>query len=167
MLVIDIGDTAAHAGRKVPAARCPAQPRALGHVLAAVIAHALHHGRGARVADRKSFPGNAVEKRLAAGGAIEHHVADHNVFFGTKPRSTRRITTIRPPESPCPRNRWPRPPGSVMTPSPETHRRLCPAEPLKRTRIVSSGSPAEPYLPRNLARSAWCPPSDARCGSAS
>ena len=55
--------------------------QAAGHVFAAVIAHAFHHRRRAGIAHREPLAGHAVEKSFAAGGAIEHHVADQDVFF--------------------------------------------------------------------------------------
>ena len=55
---------------------------AVRHVFAAVIADAFDHRGRAGVAHREALAGHAVEERLAAGRAVEHDVADEDVFFG-------------------------------------------------------------------------------------
>ena len=90
-LVIDIGDTATHAGGEIPSARSQHEHHSLRHVLAAMIADALHHGGRSGVANRKSFSGNSVEKGFSAGCAIERNVSDQDVLFGGEPGSAGRI----------------------------------------------------------------------------
>src|SRR5262249_6703297 len=55
------------------------------HVLAAMVAGALHHRDRARVSYRKPLTGNAAEVALAADGAIEHRVADNDALFRHDP----------------------------------------------------------------------------------
>ena len=50
------------------------------HVLAAVVADALHDRQRAAVADRKTLAGDASHVGLAAGRAIQAHVADDDVL---------------------------------------------------------------------------------------
>ena len=79
-----IGDASGHAGGEIPA-RWPkhndGSPR---HILAAVIAHSFDDGRGSRIPHGESLAGHAVEKGLAAGGAIQDHIADDDAFFRAK-----------------------------------------------------------------------------------
>ena len=65
--------------------------QAVGHVLAAVIAQAFDHRGRAGIAHREALAGHAVEERLAAGGAVEHHVADQDVLFRQEGGVSRRI----------------------------------------------------------------------------
>ena len=65
--------------------------RAVGHVLAAVVADAFHHRGGAGVADGEALAGHAVEEGLAAGGAVQHDVADDDVLFGHEGRRAGRV----------------------------------------------------------------------------
>ena len=44
-----------------------------------------------RVAHREALAGHAVEERLAAGGAVERHVADEDVLFRQEGGAARRI----------------------------------------------------------------------------
>ena len=46
-----------------------------------MIAQSFHYRSGAGIANREAFPGAAVEKRFAGGGAVQRHVADEDVFF--------------------------------------------------------------------------------------
>jgi hypothetical protein len=55
---------------------------AAGHVLAAVVAGAFHHRRGAGQAHGEALAGHAAEEGLAAGGAVQHGVADDDVARG-------------------------------------------------------------------------------------
>ena len=83
-LVQHVGDAARHAGREVAPRRAQHDDAAAGHVFAAVVAHALDHRVHAAVAHAEALAGHAADVGLAAGGAIEGHVADDDVFFGTK-----------------------------------------------------------------------------------
>src|SRR4029078_8522637 len=66
-------------------------PRASGHVLAAVVADALHHRRRARVAHREALAGDAAEEDLAADRSVEHRVADDDVLLRHDRALPRRI----------------------------------------------------------------------------
>src|SRR5690606_12196254 len=80
VLIVDIGDTAAHARCKI-AAR-PAQHRddTASHIFAAMVACAFHDGDGPRIADREALPGDAIKIGLTRDRAVEHRVADNDVF---------------------------------------------------------------------------------------
>ena len=80
-----------HAGGEISPGLAQHDHQALGHVLAAVIAHAFDHRRRAGVAHREPLARHAVEERLAAGRAVEHDVADQNVFLRQERRVARRI----------------------------------------------------------------------------
>ena len=60
---------------EVPAHRAEDRDGAAGHVLAAVVAGALHHRGGAGVADAEALAHAAGHEQLAAGGAVEAGVA--------------------------------------------------------------------------------------------
>ena len=80
----------------MPAAKLrPVRPRTttetLGHVFAAVIANAFDHRGRAGIANRESLASHAVEERFAGCGAVEHNVADQDVFFRQERRRPRRI----------------------------------------------------------------------------
>ena len=103
LLVEDVGHAAAHAGGEVTSAWAEHNDQAVGHVFAAVIAHAFHHGRRAGVAHREPLAGDAIEERFATGGAVEHHVADEHVLFRQERCESRGGYTISvPPERPLP-----------------------------------------------------------------
>ena len=90
--------------REVDARRPEDHHAAAGHVLAAVVAHALDHGAGAAVADGEPLAGAAVDVDLAAGRAVEQHVAGDDVRRRIDtPRPADGLTTILPPDSPLPR----------------------------------------------------------------
>ena len=58
--------------------------RAAGHVLAAVVANALHNGGGTAVAHGEALTGHAGNERLTAGSTVQGHVAGDNVLFRLK-----------------------------------------------------------------------------------
>ena len=64
---------------------------AAGHVLAAVIAHALDHRVDAAVAHAEALARHAADVGLAAGRAVERDVADDDVFLGDEGRAVRRV----------------------------------------------------------------------------
>ena len=71
----------------MPAAKLrPVRPEhddaAAGHVLAAVVAHRLHHRVHAAVAHAEALAGHAADVGLAAGRAVEGDVADDDVLLG-------------------------------------------------------------------------------------
>src|SRR5687768_9240671 len=72
----DEGASAGHAGSEVTAGAAKHHHQTAGHILAAVVAHALDHRRRATVADGEALAGLARGKELAAGGAIENGIAD-------------------------------------------------------------------------------------------
>ena len=76
-----IGYAARHARREIAAGRAEHDDNAAGHVFAAVIADALDHRNGARVAHRKTFASDAAEIDLAGNRAIEHGIADDDRLF--------------------------------------------------------------------------------------
>ena len=78
-LVEDVGDAAAHAGREVDPGGPEHRHAPAGHVLAAVVADALDHGRHPAVADGETLAGPAADVDLARGGSVERHVADDDV----------------------------------------------------------------------------------------
>src|SRR5262249_34580003 len=77
-----VGDPARHPGRKVPAGVAEHDHPAPRHGLATVVAHALHYGQDTAVADAEALAGHAAHVGLAAGGAVEGHVADDDVVLG-------------------------------------------------------------------------------------
>ena len=60
---------------------------AAGHVLAAVVAHALDDGVDAAVAHAEALAGHAADVGLAAGRAVERDVADDDVLLGDEGRA--------------------------------------------------------------------------------
>ena len=55
---------------------------AAGHVLAAVVADALHDRPRARVAHGEALTRQAAEERPPGGGPVQHGVADDHVLLG-------------------------------------------------------------------------------------
>ena len=86
--------------REIPADLTQHDYQAVGHVLAAMVAQPFHNCAGARVANGKPLTAHAVEERFAAGGAVQDHVADQNIFFRDEGGILRRIddqTSAREP----------------------------------------------------------------------
>ncbi len=81
VLIQHIGDAAGHTGREVLAGLAQNHHRAAGHVLAAVVANALHNGGGTAVAHGEALTGHAGDERLAAGSTVQGHVAGDDVLF--------------------------------------------------------------------------------------
>mmetsp|Transcript_19513 Transcript_19513/g.65512 ORF Transcript_19513/g.65512 Transcript_19513/m.65512 type:complete len:933 (-) Transcript_19513:1998-4796(-) len=76
--VVHVGDAARHARGEVAARAAEHHTAAAGHVLAAVVAHALHHGEGPRVAHAEALARAPAEECLARRRAVERRVAhDH------------------------------------------------------------------------------------------
>ncbi len=80
VLVVDVGDAAAHAGGEVASGLAEHDDGAAGHVFAAVVAGAFDDRRRARQAHREALAGDAAEEGLAAGRAVQHGVADDDVL---------------------------------------------------------------------------------------
>jgi hypothetical protein len=70
VLVVDVGDAARHAGGEVATGLAEHRDDPAGHVFAAVVAGALDHRDGARVAHREALPRDAVELRLAGEPSV-------------------------------------------------------------------------------------------------
>ena len=66
-----VGHAAAHARGEVAPGRAEHDDAPAGHVLAAVVAHALDHHVGAAVAHAEALAGHAADERLAARRAVE------------------------------------------------------------------------------------------------
>ena len=107
--VVNPGDAAAHAGGEVAARLAQDEGAAAGHVLAAVVAHAFHHGGGAGVAHGEPLAGLPAHEQRAGGGPVQRHVADDDVLLGHEAwRRHRGKWPAAPRSGPCPRSRWPR-----------------------------------------------------------
>ena len=63
---------------------------AAGHVFAAVVAHALDHGDGAGIAHGEALARLTADVGLAAGRAVERHIAHDDVLVRGKARVLRR-----------------------------------------------------------------------------
>mmetsp|Transcript_90221 Transcript_90221/g.255078 ORF Transcript_90221/g.255078 Transcript_90221/m.255078 type:complete len:770 (-) Transcript_90221:2977-5286(-) len=68
-------DASAHARAEIGAGAAEDHNHAPRHVLASVVADALHHRGAARVANGEPFSGNAREEHLSGGGAVQSCVA--------------------------------------------------------------------------------------------
>mmetsp|Transcript_100539 Transcript_100539/g.288012 ORF Transcript_100539/g.288012 Transcript_100539/m.288012 type:complete len:1151 (+) Transcript_100539:506-3958(+) len=79
-----VRDATGHAGGEVAPGLAQAHHAAARHVLAAVVPHPLHHRDGARVAHREALAGDPPEVRLAPRGAVQAHVAHHDVVLRHK-----------------------------------------------------------------------------------
>ena len=91
LIVVDVGDAAAHARGEIAAGGTEDDDETVGHVFAAMIANALDDRGCAGVADSEALAGDTVEENFAAGGAVEDDVADENAVFGQEARSLGRI----------------------------------------------------------------------------
>ena len=79
--VVDVGDTARHAGGEVSAGLAEHDNASAGHILAAVVAGALDDGYGAGIADAEAFAHLTVDIQFAGGGAIEAGVAGDDIVL--------------------------------------------------------------------------------------
>src|SRR5579859_2393691 len=77
--VEDIGQAAGHAGREVAPGGAEHQDDPAGHILAAVVAHALDHGEGAAVADGEALAGLPRYVERPARGPVEQGIAGDRV----------------------------------------------------------------------------------------
>src|SRR6185437_5117411 len=85
------GGASAHAGGEVAAGRPEHYDESVGHVLAAVVAHAFNNRSGAGIANREALAADAVEEGFATGRAVERDVPHENAFLGQERRSLGRI----------------------------------------------------------------------------
>src|ERR1700693_419039 len=83
-LVENVGNAAAHAGSKISATGSEHHDQAPGHIFATVVANSLDHSSCSGVAYREPLASDSVEKRFAAGGAVEGDIANQNIFLGGK-----------------------------------------------------------------------------------
>src|SRR5256885_7776136 len=81
VLVEHIRDAARHAGREIAPGPAEHHHDAAGHVFAAVIAGALDHRDGSRIAHREALAGDAAEIAFALDRAVEYGVADDDRFL--------------------------------------------------------------------------------------
>ena len=78
--VVDVCDTARHAGSEVGSRGTEYHDTSTSHILASVVADSLDDRRESAVADREAFAGLTVEEDSAGGAAIADHVSgDHIV----------------------------------------------------------------------------------------
>src|SRR4051794_14399408 len=81
ILVEDVGDTAAHASRKIATSHAEHNHGPSGHVLATVISGAFDHGHCSRIAHAEALAGNPAKIRLALDCAVHDRVTHDNVFL--------------------------------------------------------------------------------------
>ena len=74
-LIEDEGHPTGHAGGHVATGAAQHHHHATGHVLAAVVAGALHHSFGTAIAHTKALTGTAQGEQLTTSGAIEAGIA--------------------------------------------------------------------------------------------
>src|SRR5439155_12134142 len=84
--IVDVRDAARHARGEVAAGGTEHHDTPAGHVLATVVADALHHRRGARVAHAEPLADDATEVGLATGRPVHRNVAGDDVVFGGEAR---------------------------------------------------------------------------------
>ena len=82
--VIDIRQTATHAGGEVATRLSEHDHTTARHVFAAVVARALDDGDGTRVTHTEALAHTAIDIQLAAGGSVETRVAGDDVVLGTE-----------------------------------------------------------------------------------
>src|SRR6185369_11541533 len=90
VLIEHVRDTARHARAEIAPGRAEDDHASAGHVLAAVIADCFHDGVYAAVAHAEALASHAADVRLAAGCAIQSHVADDDVLVRHERRAGRR-----------------------------------------------------------------------------
>ena len=95
------GHAAAHARAEVAPRRTEDEHDAAGHVLAAVVAHALDDGDDAAVANGEALSCAPVEG-APRDGAVEHGVADDDLLAGGEGDSGGGRMARMPPESDLP-----------------------------------------------------------------
>ena len=82
VLVPHVCHAARHAGGEVAARLAEHHHASACHVLAAVVARSLYHGRGTGVAHAETLAHLAVDVQLAAGGSVQAGVARYDVVLG-------------------------------------------------------------------------------------
>src|SRR5260221_12325517 len=89
--VENVGDTTTHAGGKISPTSSEHQDQAPRHVFATMVTNALDHSGSSGGANCEALASDSVEKRFAAGGAIEGNVADQNILLSGESGPSRRI----------------------------------------------------------------------------
>ena len=84
-LVQHVDDASGHARGEILAGLAQDDNHAPRHVLAAVVAHALHDGAGPGIADAEALARHAADIGLAPRRAVERHVADDDILPGIPP----------------------------------------------------------------------------------
>src|SRR5262245_66454676 len=84
LFVQNKGNTATHAGGKIPSCFAEYDNCAASHVFTTMVTNTLHNRLGSAVADGESFARNSAEKDFTSGGAIEQCVAHQNIRFRNK-----------------------------------------------------------------------------------
>src|SRR5580693_3172869 len=78
--VPDIGNPARHSGREIAPRIADHDDHAAGHIFAAMIARALDDGGDTRIAHREALARDTLEIGLASDRAVQHGVADNDIF---------------------------------------------------------------------------------------
>ena len=81
LLVQDIHDAAGHARREVFPGIAENHDPSAGHILAAVVADAFHHGAGAGVSHTEALSRHAGDEGLARSRAVQGDIPDDDVFI--------------------------------------------------------------------------------------
>src|SRR5208282_2631316 len=81
VLVEDVGNSARHTTGEIATRAAEHHYGTARHVFTTVVAGALDHSDGARIAYRKALAGDAVEVGLAFGCSIHNRVADDDVLW--------------------------------------------------------------------------------------
>src|SRR3546814_9249403 len=77
--IVDIGDAARHPGREVAPDLAQDRDDAAGHIFAGVVARAFDYRHRARISDRETLAGDAIEESLALDRTVKDGVADDAV----------------------------------------------------------------------------------------
>src|SRR3546814_6052863 len=77
--IVDIGDAARHPGREVAPDLAQDRDDAAGHIFAGVVARAFDYRHRARISDRETLAGDAIEESLALDRTVKDGVADDDV----------------------------------------------------------------------------------------
>src|SRR5258706_985012 len=97
LFVEHVGDAAGHSRGEVASRLAEDHDGSAGHVLAAVIAHALDDGGGAGIAHAEALAGHAAEVRFAADRAVHYPIADDDVLLRNNGRVLRGMDDDPPP----------------------------------------------------------------------
>src|SRR5262249_45834737 len=90
-LVEHVSDPSAHAGREISTRLAQDNRATTGHIFAAMIADALHHGMRTAIANAEPLPGHAAQVQFAASGPIQHNVSGDDVLLRGERGFARRV----------------------------------------------------------------------------